>query len=238
MFPVRDNIPHRHVPVATWTLIVVNVLAFLREISLAPPLAEKFVHVFGLIPARYTHPDWAVSVGLDPHSYWPFLTMMFLHGGWLHIIGNMWFLGIFGDNVEDRMGPLRFLAFCLLCGFAAGLVHTITNIDSTVPALGASGAVAGVMGAYIVMYPKARILAMFPIVFWPIFFEVPAVLYLGFWFLMQFFSGTAAVFSGQQAGGIAWWAHVGGFVTGMLTFWIFLRGPRSGLAAARAGTGG
>ena len=238
MFPVRDNIPHRQVPVATWTLIAINVLAFLREISLPPRLAEQFVHVFGLIPARYTHPDWAVGVGLDPHSYWPFLTMMFLHGGWLHIIGNMWFLGIFGDNVEDRMGPLRFLAFYLLCGVAAGLVHTVTNVNSTVPALGASGAVAGVMGAYIVMYPRARILAMFPIIFWPIFFEVPAVLYLGFWFLMQFFSGTAAVFAGQQAGGIAWWAHVGGFVTGMLTFWIFLRGPRSGLAAARTGSSG
>ena len=227
MFPVRDTIPHRHFPVTTWALIIVNTFAFLREITLPPKVAEQFIYVFGLIPARYTHPDWAVSVGLDPHSYWPFLTMMFLHGGWLHIIGNMWFLGIFGDNVEDRMGPLRFLLFYLLCGFVAGLVHMATNSSSTVPALGASGAIAGVMGAYLVLYPRARILAVFPIFFYPLFFEVPAVLYIGIWFLMQFLSGTAAVVSGQQAGGIAWWAHVGGFVTGLLTYWIFLRGPRS-----------
>jgi membrane associated rhomboid family serine protease len=148
----------------------------------------------------------------------------------------MWFLAIFGDNVEDRMGPLRFTGFYLLCGIAAGFVHVITNANSTVPALGASGAIAGVMAAYLVLYPRARILAMFPIIIFPIFFEVPAILYIGFWFVMQFFSGTAAIFSGQQAEGIAWWAHIGGFIAGLLTFWMFVRPqrPRLGLAGGTA----
>ena len=143
------------------------------------------VYLYGLVPARYLNPEWAAQVGF-PHSYWPFLTMMFLHGGWIHIIGNMWFLGIFGDNVEDRMGPIRFVGFYLLCGIAAGFVHIITNPQSTVPALGASGAIAGVMAAYVVLYPRARILAVFPIVIYPLFFEVPAVLYIGVWFLLPF----------------------------------------------------
>jgi len=232
MFPVRDTIRHQHLPVATWTLILINVFAFLREIMLPPPVAEKMVYLYGLVPARYLNPEWAAQVGF-PHSYWPFLTMMFLHGGWLHIIGNMWFLGIFGDNVEDRMGPIRFVGFYLLCGIAAGVVHIITNPQSTVPALGASGAISGVMAAYVVLYPRARILAVFPIIIYPLFFQVPAVLYIGIWFLMQFFSGTAAIFSGQQAGGIAWWAHIGGFIAGLLTVWIFIQRPRPrpGLAA-------
>ena len=233
MFPIRDTIPHQHTPVATWTLIAVNVCAFLREIALPPQLAERMVYLYGLVPARFVNPAWAAQAGF-PHSYWPFITMMFLHGGWLHIIGNMWFLGIFGDNVEDRMGPLRFLGFYLLCGVAAGVVHMITNPQSTVPALGASGAIAGVMGAYVVLFPRARILAMFPIIFWPIFIEVPAVVYLGFWFLIQFFSGTAAMFSAQRAEGIAWWAHIGGFITGLSTFWIFLRRERPGPGLAGA----
>jgi membrane associated rhomboid family serine protease len=232
MVPIRDTIRHQRTPIATWALIAVNVYAFFREIALPPRLAERMIYVFGLVPARFLNPAWAVHVGLDPYSYWPFVTMMFLHGGWLHIIGNMWFLALFGDNVEDRMGPVRFLGFYLLCGVAAGFVHVITNPVSTVPALGASGAIAGVMAAYLVLYPRARIVAMFPIVIIPIFFEVPAILYIGIWFVMQFFSGTAAIFSGQQAEGIAWWAHVGGFITGLLSFWMFIRRerPRPGFA--------
>ncbi|HEX7251780.1 MAG TPA: rhomboid family intramembrane serine protease [Thermoanaerobaculia bacterium] len=235
MFPVRDTIRHQHVPVATWTLIAINIWAFLREIMLPPRAAEQFVYLYGLVPARYLNPEWAAQVGF-PQSYWPFITMMFLHGGWLHIIGNMWFLGLFGDNVEDRMGPIRFLGFYFLCGIAASFVHIITNPRSTVPALGASGAIAGVMAAYVVLYPRARILAVFPIIIYPLFFEVPATLYIGIWFLLQFFSGTAAVFTGNQAGGIAWWAHIGGFVTGLLTVWIFVQRPRPTPGLAEAGS--
>jgi rhomboid family protein len=227
MFPIRDTIPRQRLPLATWTLIAANVYMFFREIALPPRLAERMIYVFGLVPARFLHPDWAAHVGLDPYTYWPFLTMMFLHGGWIHIIGNMWFLALFGDNVEDRMGPLRFLVFYLLCGIAAGAVHVITNPRSTVPALGASGAIAGVMAAYVVLFPRARIVALLPIIFLPFFFEVPAFLYIGLWFVMQFFSGTAAIFSGQQAEGIAWWAHVGGFLAGLATFWLFVRRDRA-----------
>jgi membrane associated rhomboid family serine protease len=225
MIPIRDTIPTRHVPFATWGLIAVNFFFFFRELALPPAAAEQMIYLFGIVPARFTHPDWAADVGL-PRSYIPFLTTMFLHGGWLHVIGNMWFLWIFGDNVEDRMGPVRFLCFYLACGFAAGAIHVVTNPGSLVPAVGASGAIAGVMAAYFVLYPRAKILAMFPIVFWPIFFYVPAWIYVGFWFLVQFFSGTLAIATRAQVSGIAWWAHIGGFATGIGTFWIFLRPQR------------
>jgi membrane associated rhomboid family serine protease len=222
MFPIRDTIPTRHVPWMTWLLIAVNVFVFLMEVSLPPDALQQAIFLFGIVPARYTHPGWATQVGY-PHTYWPFFTTMFLHGGWLHIIGNMWVLWIFGDNVEDRMGPFRFLTFYLFCGIAAGIVHIVTNPGSTVPAVGASGAIAGVMAAYLALYPKARILAVFPIIFYPLFFTLPAYLYLGFWFLTQFFSGTLAIASHREVTGIAVWAHVGGFATGLLTFWVFLR---------------
>ena len=224
MFPIRDENPSRHVPFATWALIAANILFFFRELALPPQAAEKLIYLYGLVPARFLHPEWAATAGLPVHTYWPFLTTMFLHGGWFHIIGNMWFLWIFGDNVEDRMGPVRFLVYYLLCGVAAGFVHVITNPASQVPAVGASGAIAGVMAAYLMLFPRARILAVFPPFFW-LRFRLPAYLYLGFWFLMQFLSGGLAITSRREVGGIAWWAHVGGFVTGLATFWVFLR-PR------------
>jgi len=224
MIPIRDTIPRQHFPFAVWALVAVNVYVFIRELALPLDSTEHFIYLFGLVPARFTHPDWAARVGF-PHTYWPFFSTMFLHGGWLHIIGNMWVLWIFGDNVEDRMGPVRFLIFYLLCGLAAGVVHVLTNPGSRVPAVGASGAIAGVMAAYFVLFPRARIVAMFPILFYPVFFQVPAFLYLGFWFLTQFFSGTLAIASHREVSGIAWWAHVGGFGAGILTFALFLR-PR------------
>jgi membrane associated rhomboid family serine protease len=214
MFPIRDTVPRQHFPFATWTLIILNVLVFVQELSLPSRATENLMYLYGLVPARFLHPDWAAEVGY-PRTLVPFITTMFLHGGWLHIIGNMWVLAIFGDNVEDRMGPLRFLLFYLLCGLAAGLLHVFLNPNSTVPAVGASGAIAGVMAAYFVLFPRARI-----------FFEVPAFLYLGLWFLTQFFGGALAIGSPRAAGGIAFWAHVGGFVTGLLTCWIFLRRNR------------
>ena len=222
MFPIRDTIPSRHLPIATWTLIALNLFFFFRELMLPPAAADQLMYLFGIVPARFTDPDWASEVGF-PSTYLPFLTTMFLHGGWLHVIGNMWALWIFGDNVEDRMGPIRFVFFYLACGVAAGIIHVVTNPGSQVPAIGASGAIAGVMAAYFVLYPRARIVAMFLIVFWPVFFQVPAWVYLGVWFLIQFFSGTLAAAAGVQAAGIAWWAHIGGFATGLLTFWAFLR---------------
>jgi len=219
VLPLRDIIPSRTTPWITLMLIVVNAAVFLRMIVLGDGAREQFVLSYGFIPASFS---WGSAV-----------TSMFLHAGWIHVAGNLWALWLFGDNVEDRMGPIRFVGFYLLCGIAAGVVHIITNPQSTVPALGASGAISGVMAAYVVLYPRARILAVFPIIIYPLFFQVPAVLYIGIWFLMQFFSGTAAIFSGQQAGGIAWWAHIGGFIAGLLTVWIFIQRPRPrpGLAA-------
>src|SRR5437773_8284567 len=193
---------------------------------MAPPELEQFAHLFGIVPARFMHPKWAAAVGLSPGAYWPFLTSMFLHGSGLHVLGNMWTLWIFGDNVEDRMGPGRFAIFYLLCGTIAGSTHLLTNPDSMVPSVGASGAIAGVLGAYLLFFPTARLVVLFPIFFLPLFFEVPAVFYLAVWFFSQLFSGTAALAGPQQVGGIAWWAHIGGFIGGMLLSAIFTRRQR------------
>ena len=223
MIPIRDTIPRKNPPIATWLIILANSLVFLFELSMPEHTLVQFFYWFGLVPARYTHPAWALWLGLPVDDYFPFLTSMFLHSSWMHIIGNMWALWIFGDNVEDRMGPIRFLFFYLSCGIAAGLVHWFTNPDSTIPAVGASGAIAGVMGAYLLLFPYARIIVLFPILFIPFFFELPAVVYLGFWALTQLFSGTLALASPSQVGGVAWWGHVGGFGAGMVLQFFFVK---------------
>ncbi len=226
MFPIRDTIPSRTPPVMTWLLIFANALVFLFELSLSEQELERLFYLFGLVPARYSHPEWALWVGFPIGDYWPFLTSMFLHGDWMHFVGNMWTLWIFGDNVEDRMGPVRFLIFYLLCGLAAGLTHYWTNMDSTIPTVGASGAISGVMGAYLILYPYAQVITLFPVFFYPVFFEVPAVLYLGIWFYSQFLSGVFSLLGPRQVGGIAWWAHMGGFVAGMLLRFFFVQARR------------
>jgi membrane associated rhomboid family serine protease len=226
MLPIRDNVPRRNPPIATWTLILVNGVVFLFELTMPPDVLERFVHLFGIVPARYTHPDWASWVGFPIDNYWPFFTSMFLHAGWLHIIGNMWALWIFGDNVEDRMGPIRFAVFYVLCGLVAAVVHWFTNADSTLPTVGASGAIAGVMGAYFFLFPRARVVVLLPVFFLPLFFELPAVTYLGFWVLTQVFSGTLSLGSAGEVGGVAWWAHIGGFVSGIVLQFFFVRGGR------------
>ncbi len=223
MIPIRDTVPSRRLPVMTWVLIAANVAAFLFEWSLAPSQLRDLLDLCGMIPARYTDQRFARLHRLPSNDYWPFLTSMFLHGGWLHLISNMWILWIFGDNVEDRTGPIRFLLFYLASGLAAGLVHFATNPGSPVPTIGASGAIAGVMGAYLVLYPQARILTLVPVLFWPLFIEVPAVFFLGLWFFMQFFSGALSLTNGAVAGGIAWWAHVGGFLAGIVLLGAFLQ---------------
>ncbi len=226
MLPVKDTVPSRNPPVMVWLLIAANTLVFLYELGLPPPELQAFFYRFGLVPARYTHPEWALVLGFPVDDYWPFFTSMFLHGGWVHFLGNMWTLWIFGDNVEDRMGPLRFLVFYLLCGIIAGLVHWLTNPHSTIPTVGASGAIAGVMGAYFVLFPYARVIALVPIFFFPFFFEIPAVFYLGMWFVSQLFSGVLALAATGQVGGIAWWAHVGGFAAGSLLHFLFVQSQR------------
>jgi membrane associated rhomboid family serine protease len=233
MLPIKDTIPRRTAPVATWALIIVNAVVFLFELMLPEPALQEFLHLFGVVPARYTHPEWAVWAGFPAGDYWPFLTSMFLHGGWLHIIANMWTLWIFGDNVEDRMGPLRFVVFYLLCGLVAGLVHWFTNPESTLPAVGASGAIAGVLGAYFFLFPFSRVIVLLPVFFIPMFFELPAVTYLGIWALSQVFSGTLALAETTAGGGVAWWAHVGGFVAGVVLHALFVRRQRTYRRVAR-----
>ena len=218
MFPLRDNIPARHKPYVMWTLLALNVLAFLLYVGLSPAQEMRLFHLFGVVPARYFHPDWAMWRGYPEGVWIPLFSHMFLHSGWLHLIINMWTLWIFGDNVEDVMGPVRFAVFYLLCGLGALGVHMITSPDSTVPVVGASGAIAGVMGAYFFLYPHAKVVTFLPILIIPFVFELPAVFYLGAWFLTQVFSGMLAPAGG---GGVAWWAHIGGFVAGMLLLRFF-----------------
>ncbi|MCA1659760.1 MAG: rhomboid family intramembrane serine protease [Verrucomicrobiaceae bacterium] len=225
MLPLRDNIPTQRTPVVTRTLIFINALAFIFELMLSESSLEQFMYLFGIVPARFTHPEWAAQVGFPGGDYMPLLTHMFLHGGWMHILSNMWTLWIFGDNVEDRMGSWRFLIFYLFCGVAAGVTHMLINPASTIPSVGASGAIAGVLAAYFLWFMHSRVLVLIPIIIFPIFAEVPAVLYLGVWFITQLFSGTASLVRPQEGGGIAFWAHIGGFIAGALLCWLFLR-PR------------
>ncbi len=222
MIPLRDENPSRHPPFVVWALVLANALVFLLELSLPPDALQNFFILFGIVPARFTHPAWARSLGIPVDDWWPFLTSLFIHGGWFHIIGNMWFLWIFGDNVEDQMGHGRFLLFYILCGVIAGLAHLVTNPTSTIPAFGASGAISGVLGAYLLFFPRARVLVLFPIVIWPLLFVLPAYIYLGLWFLIQFFSGTFSLLAPSHGGGVAWWAHIGGFIAGVTLAPYFL----------------
>jgi membrane associated rhomboid family serine protease len=222
MIPFRDNIPSRSFPIVTVLLIVINILAFLYELALGRYL-EPFLFSYGVIPALVF--AWPSSdVPLSAVAV-PFLTSMVLHGGWMHLIGNMWYLWIFGDNVEDRLGHFTYLLFYLLCGFGAGIVHTILNYNTTVPSIGASGAIAGVLGAYCLSYPHARVLTLLPIFIFIQIIEIPALIVLGFWFIIQFFNGAASLASVTAAdtGGVAWWAHVGGFLIGLLLVSVFPR---------------
>ncbi len=198
-------------------LILINAAAFLYELSLGSAL-ESFAGQYGIVPARVL--AWPESELPFTALALPFLTSMFLHAGWMHLIGNMWYLWIFGDNVEDRLGHFSFLAFYLLSGVGAGIVQTSINPYTTIPSIGASGAIAGVLGAYLVSYPFARVLTLLPLgIMFPIV-EIPAMIVLGSWFIIQFFSGAAALaVTDTNVGGVAWWAHIGGFVIG-----IFLLG--------------
>jgi membrane associated rhomboid family serine protease len=214
MLPLRDDIPSRTYPAATVAIIAINALIFVYELLVGAQL-EYLLLDWGIVPLRYTDPDIATKFTVAEQAR-PFLSSMFLHGGWLHLLGNMWTLWIFGDNVEDRLGRWRFVGLYLVTGFAAGLLHIITNPQSGLPTIGASGAVAGVMGAYFRFFPHARVETVIPPFFFGPVFVVPAIVFLGWWFLLQFFNGTMSLASSaSDFGGVAWWAHVGGFLVGM-----------------------
>ena len=223
MIPIRDQILSKSYPAVTHGIIGLNVLVFLYQTMQGENL-ERFIYTYGLVPARYAVPEISAPFSFGEQAF-ALLSFMFLHGGFLHLIGNMWSLYIFGDNVEDRMGATRFLAFYLLCGWASGFAHLWSNWGSTVPTIGASGAIAGVMGAYFILFPGARIITLIPIFFIPYFVEIPAVVFLGIWLLFQFF--YASLPGPEGGGGIAWWAHIGGFVFGMIAVKLFSRLPES-----------
>jgi membrane associated rhomboid family serine protease len=223
MIPIGNAVPSRYPPVVTWALIAVNCVVFLIEISLDPVELEELLATYALIPARYLVLFTHREAGLTPSEFLPFVTMMFLHGGWLHLIFNMWTLWLFGPTVEDRMGHGRFIVFYFACGVAASLAHVIFNAVSTVPALGASGAIAGVLGCYLGLFPLARVIVLVPILFLPLFFEVPAYVFIGIWFLIQVFQGTTELLTASSGSGVAWWAHIGGFIAGLVLVPLFQR---------------
>ena len=215
MIPLMNTIPSRHLAVMTYALIAINCAVFLFQNNLSPRELEQFVYTFGLIPARYFAPLPFGETDLTVFQYLPFITMSFLHSGWMHLIFNMWSLYLFGRTVEDRLGPGRYLAFYLACGILAGVTHAVFNPTSTVPALGASGAIAGVMGCFIRLFPWARIIVLVPVIFVPFFFELSAMVFIGLWFAVQVLQGVTELFTTSAGAGVAWWAHIGGFVGGV-----------------------
>lgn len=221
MIPLRDTIRSRRFPVVTVTIIVINVLVFLYQASLPREALEVLVRSYGLIPARdlprlLDHP---FSIA----TYTPFVTAIFLHGGWFHVLGNMLYLWVFGDNVEDSMGRGKFVLFYLLVGFAGSLAHMITSPGSPVPTIGASGAVAGILGAYFISFPRSRVLALIPVFIFFTLVEIPAVVFLVLWFGIQLLSGVASLAVTGQT--VAWWAHIGGFLAGVLLIRLFRCSP-------------
>lgn len=208
MLPLQDTIRSRSLPLVNWLLIIINLAAFLLIFS-GSRFADAIVMAFGLVPARFLfHFDLGNMLTL--------FTSMFLHGGWAHLLSNLLALWIFGDNVEDRMGSRRYLLFYLTCGVVAALVHIAFNPTSPIPTIGASGAISGVLAAYLIYFPTARVITLVPLFFLPWFVEIPAILYLGLWFVSQLFNGLFAIVTDVQAlGGVAWWAHIGGFVAGL-----------------------
>jgi membrane associated rhomboid family serine protease len=226
MLPIEIAVPTRYPAVITYALIAANCLVFLFQVSLSPTELEAFVNQFALIPARDLALPSAMSAQ-GPLHYLPFVSNMFLHGGWLHLILNMWTLYLFGPAIEDRLGSVRYLVFYLACGVLASIAHALFNPTSTVPALGASGAISGVLASFIMMFPLARLVIMIPILFFPFFFEMPAILFAGFWFFTQVTAGVAELFMPEQQAGIAWWAHSGGFVAGLVLTPLLRRSKRN-----------
>lgn len=214
MIPLKDMTPRRAFPFVTLLLILVNVLVFVHQLSLSQAAGNAFVNTYGLVPAK-------ISLALAGRHFTmqqallPLFTCMFLHGGFLHIIGNMWFLWIFGGNVEDRLGSIPYLFFYLVAGIGSGISQTLFSWGSHIPSIGASGAISGVLGAYVVFFPNSRILTLVPLLIIFFTWRIPAVIFIGLWFIAQFLSGISSLGT-QSMGGVAWWAHVGGFLIGVV----------------------
>jgi membrane associated rhomboid family serine protease len=218
MFPIRDNVRSFSFPFINWLIIILNSLVFLLQSSLSPAQLDNFINTFALIPDK-------IHLA-NPLTWYPFLTHMWLHASFLHILSNMWFLAIFGDNVEDRLGTGNYLLFYIMGGVSAGMLQFYFSTASDVPALGASGAIAAVMGAYFLFFPKAKIVTFVPILLFIWFVDIPAIFFLGFWFATQILSGVASFSMPGADSGVAWWAHVGGFLFGMLAGGLFTIGKK------------
>jgi membrane associated rhomboid family serine protease len=225
MIPLRDTTPTRNYPAVNTTIIGINAVVYLIQLMQGHEI-NRFIYIYGLVPARYSIPQIA-DYFTTGHQIFSFFSFIFLHGSFWHLLGNMWSLYIFGDNVEDRLGPIRYALFYLLCGIASGLSHLILNLHSNVPTIGASGAIAGVMGAYFILHPRSKILTLIPIFFIPYFINIPAYIFLGLWFLLQFINAAG---SQGTAGGIAWWAHIGGFVFGIVFLKLLTALPDTGVS--------
>ena len=217
MFPIRDNIPSRSTPFVMYGIILFNAYIFYQELIVSNSELEKIMGLFGLIPFEFMQ-----GLSVNPANlflYVPLITNLFLHGGWLHIIGNMWYLKIFGDNIEDRMGHGMFFVFYLLCGVVANVIQVLIDPSSQIPTIGASGAISGVLGAYSVCFPSAKVSTVVFLFIFLTVIEIPALLFLGLWFFMQLQSGAASLF--MAGSNVAWWAHVGGFLAGMVLVNLF-----------------
>jgi membrane associated rhomboid family serine protease len=222
LIPLRDTIPSHSYPIVNVLLIVVNICVFLYEvIILNSAQAELMIFNFGLVPDQVRLREVESIYEFRTEIFRPFFTNMFLHGGWGHLIANMWILFIFGDNVEDRMGKGRYFLFYIACGLIASFTHFILHRNSPIPAIGASGAISGVMAAYMFMFPKSTIISIVPIIIIPLLLPIPALIYIGLWFLGQLLSGTTSLMLSDSATGIAFWAHIGGFLGGVATYKFF-----------------
>ena len=218
MIPIRDRNPSGTFPYVTIGIIIVNILIFLYELSLGSGLGE-FIMKFGVVPLKVSYYSQVPDLTFI-NTFFPFISSMFLHGGFVHLIGNMWFLWIFGDNIEDKLGHFKFIAFYFLCGIIASSVHVFFNTQSNVPCIGASGAIAGVLGAYMITFPHARVVTIVPLFVFIQVMELPAMVVLGFWFVIQFFNGAASITASASGAGVAWWAHIGGFAAGVIILYI------------------
>ncbi|HEX9115928.1 MAG TPA: rhomboid family intramembrane serine protease [Anaerolineae bacterium] len=225
MIPIRDRIPTRHFPGVTILLIVINVIVFGYEMLLSAaggdPLLNRFIYTYGLVPAR------VATQGLTPAVLWTFISSMFLHGGWLHIIGNMLYLWIFGNNIEDVMGHFWFVGFYLICGLVANVAQLIMSWGANIPGIGASGAIAGVLAAYLIFFPTARVETLIFLGFFAFIRWIPAIILLGFWFVLQLFNGFTSIGAASAQGGTAYFAHIGGFVAGLILALPWLGRARS-----------
>ncbi|UCH15238.1 MAG: rhomboid family intramembrane serine protease [Bacteroidales bacterium] len=217
MIPLRDTKHSERFPIVNWLIIIVNIIVFIYELTLNGAEAEAFFYKFGLVPSQ---------TNLTSGNQYTFFTNMFLHGGWGHFIGNMWVLYIFGDNVEDRMGKVRYFFFYIIAGLIASFTHYMLHRNSPVPAIGASGAISGIMAAYMFLFPRSKILSFVPVFFIPLLIPIPAFIFIAIWFIGQVFNGTYTLLFSPTATGIAFWAHIGGFLGGLILYKFFLSRKR------------